>query len=185
MMGRPGKGIFEARKAENLDPLSLIISADLADALCVARRYDGAVRQSKKTLELDSNFAVGHFELGQALVQKSMYDEAIVEFKRAIELAGHTPAFDSNLAYVDAVSGRRGAAIDVAKDLQAPHEQTSSAANIALIYVALGDRDQAMMFLDKAYEARFNPSILLRPAWDPLRSDVRFEDLLRGIGLPR
>ena len=98
--GRPAAGILELRQAENLDPLSLIIGADLADALCVARRYDEAVQQSKKILEMDSNFAVGHFELGQALVQKQMYDEATKEFTRAIELAGHSPAFDSNLAYV-------------------------------------------------------------------------------------
>ena len=58
-------------------------------------------------------------------------------------------------------------------------------ANIALIYVGLGDRDQAMIWLDKAYQARFNPSILLRPAFDPLRSDARFQDLLRRIGLPQ
>jgi predicted Zn-dependent peptidase len=55
--------------------------------------------------------------------------------------------------------------------------------NVALIYVGLGDHDQAMSWLNKAYEARFNPSILLRPAWDPLRSDARFKDLMRRIGL--
>jgi predicted Zn-dependent protease len=58
------------RKAESLDPLSLIISADMADALCVARRYEEAVQKSKKILEMDPNFAVGHYELGQALEQK-------------------------------------------------------------------------------------------------------------------
>jgi TolB-like protein/DNA-binding winged helix-turn-helix (wHTH) protein/Flp pilus assembly protein TadD len=183
--GRPSEGIVEARKAESLDPLSLIIGADLADGFCVARRYDEAVQQAKKTLKMDSNFALAHFELGQALVQKNIYDEAIAEFKRAIELAGHSPTFDSNLAYVYAVSGRREAAINIVKDLRARYEQASSAdANIALVYVALGDHDQAMMFLNKAYEARFNPSILLRPAWDPIRFDAGFKDLLHRIGLP-
>src|SRR6202035_3749873 len=66
MMGRTNEGISELRMAESFDPLSLIISADIADALCVARRYDEAVEQSKKTLEMDTHFAVGHFELGQA-----------------------------------------------------------------------------------------------------------------------
>ena len=98
MMGRNSEGMLELRKAESLDPLSLIIGADLADALCVAHLYDEAVQQSKKTLEMDPNFAVGRYELGQALVQKHMYDEAIAEFQRAIELSGHSGAFDSNLA---------------------------------------------------------------------------------------
>jgi hypothetical protein len=72
------------------------------------------------------------------------------------------------------------------KDLEDRQNRYSSTdANIALVYVGLGDRDQAMMWLDKAYQARFNPSILLRPAFDPLRSDSRFQDLLRRIGLPQ
>ena len=70
MMGRTGEALTELHKAESLDPLSLIISADIADALCVAGQDDEAVRQSMKTLELDPNFAVGHFELGQALQQQ-------------------------------------------------------------------------------------------------------------------
>ena len=73
-------------------------------------------------------------------------------------------------------------AVKELEDRQSRHSSTD--ANIALIYVGLGDRDQAMVWLDKAYQARFNPSILLRPAFDPLRSDVRFQDLLRRIGLP-
>jgi tetratricopeptide (TPR) repeat protein len=124
VMGRNSEGIFELRKAESLDPLSLIISADVADALCIAHLYDESVRQIKKTLEMDPNFAVAHYQPGQAFEQKRMPDEAIAEFQRAIELSGDCAAFDSNL-------------------------------------------------------------ILLRPAFDPLRSDARFQDLRRRIGLPR
>jgi len=186
VMGRNSEGIFELRRAENLDPLSLIISADLADALCIAHLYDESVRQSKKTLEMDPNFAVAHYELGQAFEQKHMHDEAIAEFQRAIELSGHSGAFDSNLAYVYAVSERKGEAENIVKDLQAqPDKNPSADANIALVYVGLGDHDQAMIWLNKAYEARFNPSILLRPAFDPLRSDARFGDLWRRLGLQR
>jgi tetratricopeptide (TPR) repeat protein len=185
VMGQNSAGILEQRKAESLDPLSLIISADMADALCIAHSYDESVRQSKKTLEMDASFAVAHYELGQALAQKHMYDEAIAEFQRAIELAGHSGAFDSNLAYVYAVSGRKEEALGIVKDLEARQDQNPSAdANVALIYVGLGDRDLAMNWLNKAYEARFNPSILLRPGFDTLRSDARFQDLLRRIGLP-
>ncbi len=186
VMGRNSEGIAELRKAENLDPLSLIISADLADALCIAHLYDDSVRESRKTLEMDPGFAVAHYELGQALEQKHMHDAAIAEFQKAIDLAGHSAAFDSNLGYVYAVSGRKEEAKELIRDLATRHDENPSAdANVALIYVGLGDQDQAMNWLNKAYEARFNPSILLRPAFDPLRSDARFQDLLRRIGLPQ
>jgi TolB-like protein/Tfp pilus assembly protein PilF len=186
MMGRNSEGLQELKQAESLDPLSLIISADMADALSVARLYDQAVQQSKKILEMDPSFAVGHYELGQALEQKHMHDEAIAEFERAIELSGHSGAFDSHLGYAYAVSGRREEAIKIIDGLEAQHDLNPSIdADIALIYAGLGDLDQAMISLNKAYEARFKVSILLRPAFDPLRADARFQDLLRRIGVPQ
>ena len=186
VVGRTSEGILELRKAESLDPLSLIVGADLADALCIARLYDKSVEQSRKTLELDPNFAVAHYELGQALVQKQSANEAIVEFRKAIALSGHSGAFDSNLAYAYSVSGQKDEATKILAELAATSDKNHSAdANIALIYVGLGDNDQAMIWLEKAYDAQFNPSILLRPAWDPLRSDAQFKDLRRRIGLPR
>ena len=115
-----------------------------------------------------------------------MHNEAIEEFQRAIQLSGDNEIFNANLAYAYADSGRREKALKIVQDLQDRASQHSSAdANIALIYLGLGDGDQAMIWLDKAYRARFNPSILLRPAFDPLRSDARFQDLLRRIGLPQ
>jgi TolB-like protein/Flp pilus assembly protein TadD len=185
MMGRTNEGISELRAAESLDPLSLIISADIADALCVARRYDEAVQQSKKTLEMDANFAVGHFELGQAFVQKQLYDQAIAEFQRAIELSGQSGAFESNLAHLYGILGRKEEATKILRALEARQDENPSvAADIALIYVGLGDRDQAMMWLNAAFEARFKASILLHPVFDPLRSDARFRDLQGRVGLP-
>jgi TolB-like protein/Flp pilus assembly protein TadD len=151
MMGRHREGIRELRKAERLDPLSLIIGADIADALCVSRLYDEALEQSEKTLEMDPTFAVGHYELGQVLEQMHRHDEAIVEFQRAIELSGHSGAFDSNLGYTYAVSGRREEAIKIIKDLEALQDgKPSTDADIALIYVGLGDPDQAMISLNKS-----------------------------------
>jgi TolB-like protein/DNA-binding winged helix-turn-helix (wHTH) protein/Flp pilus assembly protein TadD len=186
VMGRHSEAIAESRKAENLDPLSPIISADLADALCVAHLCDESVQQSRKTLEMHPHFAVAHYQLGQALAEKRMHNKAIASLQRAIELSRGNTAFESNLAYVYAISGRTDEAIKIIKDLEGrPSRPASTDPHIALIYVGLGDRDQAMRWLNKAYEARFNPSILMRPAFDPLRSDVRFQDLLRRIGLPQ
>src|SRR6266699_3403288 len=185
VLGRNGEGIAELTKAESLDPLSLIISADLADALCIARRYDESMRQSQKTIAMDPYFAVAHYQLGQALEQTHRHDEAIAEFRRAIELSGGNTTVESNLANAYAVSGRKEEAMKIVKDLESRQSQDSSTgSNIALIYVGLGDNARAMIWLNKAYRARFNPSILLRPVFDPLRSDPRFQDLLRRIGLP-
>jgi TolB-like protein/Tfp pilus assembly protein PilF len=185
MVGRDNDALNELRRAESLDPLSLIINADIADALCVAHRYDEAVEQSEKTLKMDANFAVGHYELGQALVQKHTYDRAIAEFQKAIALSGHSGAFDSNLGYAYAVSGRKQEALKIVDELESRHPTNYSVdADIALIYVGLDDRDEAISRLNKAFDARFKASILRRPAFDPLRSDPRFQDLLRRMGLP-
>jgi len=164
-----------------LDPLSLIISADMADALLIARRYDEAIQESRKAIGMDSNFAVAHYELGQALVQKQMYNEAIAELHKAIELSGGSTACTSNLAYAYGVLGRRNEAVKILNELKNQPEKNAS--EIALIYVGLAENDEAMTWLEKAYEERFNSSILLRPAFDPLRSDPRFQDLLHRLGL--
>jgi TolB-like protein/DNA-binding winged helix-turn-helix (wHTH) protein/Flp pilus assembly protein TadD len=180
--GRTSAGIAELRKAQNLDPLSLIIGADVAEALCVAHQYGDSQKASRQTLELDPGFAMAHYALGQTLTQQHQFDDAIAEFRIAIERAGHSAAFDSNLAYAYAISGRKAEALNILAQLQAQHKP-AIAANIALIYVGLGDAGEAMHWLDEAYGARFNPSLLMRPAWDPLRPDPRFKDLLGRLGL--
>jgi tetratricopeptide (TPR) repeat protein len=174
------------RKAESLDPLSLIISADMADVLLITRRYDESIQQSRKTMEMDPRFAVTHYQLGQAFVQKRMYNEGTAELQKAIGLSGGNKTFRSNLAYAYALSGRRHAALEILRDLKNRlNNGFSNASEIALIYVGLGEKDHAMTWLEKAYEERFNPSVLLRPCFDPLRSDPRFQDLLRRMGLNR
>jgi TolB-like protein/DNA-binding winged helix-turn-helix (wHTH) protein/tetratricopeptide (TPR) repeat protein len=180
-MGRNDEAIAEMRKAENLDPLSLIISAEMAEILLVAHRNDEAIEQSRKTIAMDSNFAIAHLELGQAFVQKHLYNEAIAELQRAIDLSGGSTTCTSNLAYAYAFSGQRNKATTILGDLKNRPKQ--NAPEIAMIYVGLEDKDQAMTWLEKAYAERFNPSILLRPAFDPLRSDPRFQNLVHRIGL--
>jgi TolB-like protein/DNA-binding winged helix-turn-helix (wHTH) protein len=185
-LGRHGEAIVELEKAEGLDPLSLIIGADLAEELLIAHRYDEAIKQSRKTMNMDPFFALTHYVLGEVFVQQRMYSGAIAELQKAIELSPGSTAFTANLAYAYALSGMRDAAVKILDDLKnRSHENLSNAPEIALVYVGLDEKNQAMVWLEKAYAERFNPGVLLRPAFDPLRSDPRFQDLLRRIGLIR
>jgi tetratricopeptide (TPR) repeat protein len=184
VLGRNSEAIAEIRKAESLDPLSLIISADMADVLLVARRYDESIQQSRKAIEMDPQFGVAHYQLGQAFAQKHMHQQAIAEFQKAIGFSGGNKSFTAGLAYAYAVSGRTSEALTIVKDLNEPSKiGFSNASGIASVYVGLNDKDQAFAWLEKAYKERSNPSILRRPCFDPIRADPRFQDLLRRIGL--
>ena len=129
-----------------------------------------------------SNFAIAHYELGQSLVQKHSYNEAVAEFKKASELSEGCIPCISSLAYAYALSNKRTEAVTILNVLRA--RPARNASEIALIYVGLREKDQAMKWLEKAYEGHFNPSIRLRPAFDPLRPDPRFQNLVHRIGLP-
>jgi TolB-like protein/DNA-binding winged helix-turn-helix (wHTH) protein/Flp pilus assembly protein TadD len=186
LLGRYDEAIAEMRKAESLDPLSLIINADLAELLVLAHSYDESIRQSRKTIEMDPNFALAHNQLAQAYLQKHMNDEAVAELQKAVQLSGGSPTVMANLARAYAASGKRSGAIKLLSDLKKRSNSIySHGSEIAVIYASLGDSDQAMRWLEKSYEERFNPGVLLRPGFDPLRSDPRFQDLVRRIGLPR
>jgi TolB-like protein/DNA-binding winged helix-turn-helix (wHTH) protein/Flp pilus assembly protein TadD len=181
LSGRYDDAIAEMRKAENLDPL---INADLAELLVLAHHYDESIAQSRKTIEMDPNFALAHNQLAQAYLQKHMYDEAVAELKKAVQLSGDSPTCIANLARAYVASGKRSEAEKLLGDLKRRSNAAySNAPEIAIVYVSLGDTDQAMNWLEKGYEERFNPGVLLRPGFDPLRSDSRFQNLLRRIGL--
>ena len=186
LLGRYDSAIAEMRKAENLDPLSLVINADLAGLLVLAHSYDESIRQSRKTIEMDPNFGLAHNHLAQAYLQKHMNDEAVAELQKAVQLSAGSPTCIANLARAYVASGKRSEAEKLLSDLKKRSNPSSShASEIAVIYASLGDTNQAMNWLEKSYEERFNPGVLLRPGFDPLRSDPRFEDLVRRIGFPR
>jgi TolB-like protein/DNA-binding winged helix-turn-helix (wHTH) protein/Flp pilus assembly protein TadD len=184
LLGRYDEAIAEMRKAENLDPLSLIINTDLAELLLLAHSYDESISQSRKTIEMDPNFALAHNQLGQAYLQKQMQDEAITELQKAVQLSAGSPTCLANLARAYAASGKKSEAAKLLTDLKKRSSPGySHASEIAVVYAALGDKNQAITWLETGYEERFNPGVLLRPGFDPLRSDPRFQELVRRIGL--
>ncbi len=186
LLHRYDEALAEMRKAESLDPLSLIINADLAELLALAHSYDESIQQSRKTIEMDPNFGLAHNHLGQAYLQKHMNDEAVAELQKAVQLSGGSPTCIANLARAYVASGRRSEAENLLSDLKKRSNPSHSlASEIAVIYVALGDTGQAITWLKKGYEERFNPGVLLRPGFDPLRSDAHFQDIVRRIGLLR
>src|SRR6202046_1837020 len=186
LLGRFDQAIEEMKKAKSLDPLSLIINADLAELLGLAHSYDESIIQSRKTIEMDPNFALAHNQLAQAYLQEQMNAEAIAELQKAVELSASCPTCIANLARAYAASGRTSEAEKLLSDLK-KHSNGgySDAAEVSMVYAALGDKDQAMHWLEIGYEQRFNPGVLLRPGFDPLRSDPRFQDLVHRIGFPR
>jgi tetratricopeptide (TPR) repeat protein len=176
----------EGSRAQQLDPLSLIINTNVGSMLSYAGRHDEAIEQIRKTLEMDPNFIPGHWYLGMSYTYKAMYPEAIAEFQKALELSGASPGVLGLLGNAYALAGNRENAHRALADL---HELSKrhyvAPINTALIYTGLGDKERAFEWLEKALEDRSRLVIFLKvePEYDPLRSDPRFTNLLRRIGL--
>jgi tetratricopeptide (TPR) repeat protein len=184
LMGRHGEAIAEMRKARSLDPLSLIINADLAEILLIAHFYDESVQQSRRTIDMDPAFGLAHNQLAEAYLQKHMRDDAISEFQKAVQLSEGSPICSANLARAYAAAGRSAEAGQLLTALkQRASPAYSNAAEIAMVYAALGEKTQAMTWLERGYDERFNPGVLLRPGFDPLRADPRFQAMVSRVGL--
>jgi serine/threonine protein kinase/TolB-like protein/Flp pilus assembly protein TadD len=187
-LGRNTEAIAEIRKAESLDPLSIIISADAAWVFYFARRYEQEGEQARKTLEMDPNFAIAHMYLSYSYLHMAKDKEAVAEMKKAVDLSGGSLPMVGNLAYIYALAGRRYEAIKILSDLRTRSKREFVSPDVfAQIYTGLGNKDQAIAWLEKGYERRSDFAGLLKvlPELDPLRSDPRFEALVRRVGLPQ
>lgn len=185
LMGRHNQAIAEMREARSRDPLSLIINADLAEILLIAHRLDESAQQSRRTIDMDRDFALAHNQLAEAYLQMRRGDDAIAEFQKAVRLSENSPVCVANLARAYASSGRSADAEQLLTGLKnRSNAAYSNAAEIAMIYAALGDRPQAVGWLERAYNERVNPGVLLRPGFDSLRSDPGFRNIVKRVGLP-
>ncbi len=186
-MGRSEEAFAEIKRAQELDPLSLTISAGVGRLLGVARQYDRAIEQLQKTIEMDPNFVRARFDLGLMYAESGRYDEALAEFQSAINVSGSTIEILPALGFTYGLAGKRTEALKVLEDLNEQSKRRHvSAFLIAVVYIGLGEKNQALDWLEKAREEHNNslPFLNVDPLFDSLRSDARFQDLLRRIGLP-
>jgi serine/threonine-protein kinase len=186
-IGRFNDALAEMKRALELDPVSLEKTTGIGEILYQQRHYDEAIGQYRKALEMDSNSGFTHWALGRAQLAQGKFNEAIAEFQKAIPLSGDSPDEPVELARAYALAGRRDEALKIIGELNKLSEHKHvSPTGIAAIYGALGDKNQAFAFLNKAFDERDFVLIMLKvePMLDPLRSDPRFAELVRRIGLP-
>jgi eukaryotic-like serine/threonine-protein kinase len=186
-MGRHVEAIASMKKSQELDPLSLIISVAIGWAFYMARRYDDAIEQLQRTIELDPNYPVTYWILGLLLRKIGRYELAIAEGEKGVKLSGGSSLMRAALAQTFAAAGRRKKAIQTLDDLTKLAKQKYVAPYFfAGIHVGLGEDLRAMEYLEKSYEEHSHWLIYLHidPSMDDLRSNPRFQDLLRRIGLP-
>jgi eukaryotic-like serine/threonine-protein kinase len=185
-VGRFDETVQEATKAAELDPLSLIISASLGNRLNEARRYEDAANQCRKTLDMDPNFGLAHLCIGTSYVNEGHFQEGIPELQKGIELLPGSPYSMGQLGIAYALSGDRARAREVLSKLKNPSQPYLPAYSIALVYAGLADKEQTISWLKKGYEERNDDMIYMKiePVLNPIRSDPRFQDLIRRVGFP-
>ncbi len=187
-MGRKDDALAQAKRSLQGDPLSSMANLFVGSVLVFNRQWDAAIAQLRGAIELEPNFWFVHCFLGRAYEQKGRLPEAIAEFQRALELEKDNPETWSSLGHAYALSGNRADAqkiLDHLKELSA-HSWVAPY-NVAVIYAGLGEKDQAFAWLDRAYNDRsyYLAEYLTTDArMDSLRSDPRFAELQRRVGLP-
>jgi len=186
-MGHHEEAIARMKSSQQLDPLSLIISVAIGWAFYMARRYDDAIEQLRRTVELDPNYPVTYWILGLLLRKLGRYKLAIAEGEKGVKLSGGSSLMRAALAQTFGTAGRRKKAIQILDDLTKLAKQKYVAPYFfAGIHIGLGDDDRAIEYLEKSYEEHSHWLIYLHidPSMDGLRSNPRFQDLLRHVGLP-
>ena len=196
--GDAEKAITEIRRAQELDPLSLVINSTYGYILFQARRYDGALAQARKTLGMDANFYLGHQLLAEVYEQRGMFEEAIAERQRAATLAGESAeeagrralllrsAYTRNGAKAYWQERLQLAMKDAKQSKDLPYDLSdSSPYRLAVLNARAGQNEAAIGLLQKAFNERDYGLYYLKtaPAMDGLRSDPRVASLMLRIGV--
>jgi len=187
-LGRHEQALEVARFALDQDPASPAVSHSLAVQLYLARQFDQAIEQANQTLELDANFAIAYAPMAEAYLSKGMYREALPALEKYVALSRRSAASLGLLGYSHARSGERSEALRIIEQLRETSKHSFIPAFFfALVYAGLEEKDRAFAWLETAHQERFNrlAYLKLEALWDPLRSDSRFADLLRRIGIPQ
>jgi serine/threonine-protein kinase len=188
MLGRHEEALREIKRAIELDPLSPIINMQRAYVYYASREYGQAIKQFKKALELHPNFYVNHEILAYTYSYMNMHEEAIRAAQKANALS-ENPRNIIALGYVYAMAGKKDKALQILDSMMKLSNQKliQIAVYIALLYISLNDNDHAFHWLEKAYEQRDYWLTLAKvePRFDPVRSDPRFIELLKKIGLDK
>jgi Tfp pilus assembly protein PilF len=176
----------EIKRAQELDPLSSIIGINVASDYLLKNDPNSAIEQNNRIIELDPSFPRAHEHLGFAYLKQRRYEQATTEFQKTVELSGRGAIFLSDLGYCYAVTGKRAEALQILKELEEKYAKREAKAQyLASVYVGLGDKDQAFAWLEKDFEQ--HSDILPRITWwfsfEDLRSDPRYADLVRRMGL--
>ncbi len=186
LVGRHKQAIAQSQRAREIDPLSNIINAWVSSRYYFARQYDKATEEGRNAIDMDPNFAPAHLVLGQAYEQKGMIKKAITEFAEASRLAGGSSMCAGSLAHALGIAGKRAEALKVLEDLRKmAGSRFISSYDLALAYLGLEDKAKAFDLLNAAVQER-SPRVAflgVEPRLDGLRSDQRFRDLLRSVGL--
>jgi DNA-binding winged helix-turn-helix (wHTH) protein len=184
--GKAEEALRELRRSEEIDPLSPMVNVGVAWGLYVARDFQGASEQSWKVLAMEPKFGAAQYTLGLAYAQMGLTEDAIVELRNARTCAGDQPAVLAALAHVYACAGESSEAAGMLGELEnLSQRRYVSPYWLGLVYAGLGDRARALQLLDRAYEERdvWLTWLGVEPRFDVLRTDPRFQELLRNIGL--
>lgn len=181
------EALTEMQRALELDPFSLVINAHLGWLLYFLRENDRAIQQLEKTVEVEPKFEISRYFLGLAYMQKGMYEEAIETLKICVELSGRHPGALAGLIHAYGKAGREADARALLKEMKATQEHRFvSPYFFALAYTGCNQKDLAFRWFEKALDDRSGwlANLNIEPALDSLRSDRRFQDLVRRVGLP-